>query len=102
MTQSTCFHCGDPCAENLIRFEEKSFCCNGCKTVYQIFSENDLVCYYDLENAPGTTPAEIKGKFEFLDDNSIKEKQSEFHTILLVSALENLLRPSVRLDMNPR
>ncbi|MBV1924392.1 MAG: heavy metal translocating P-type ATPase metal-binding domain-containing protein, partial [Flavobacteriaceae bacterium] len=44
---STCYHCGDKCDVETIQHDEKSFCCNGCKTVYQIFSENDLTCYYD-------------------------------------------------------
>ena len=50
-----CFHCGDLCREDHVIFEEKDFCCNGCKTVYEILKENDLCNYYDLENNPGIT-----------------------------------------------
>jgi Cu+-exporting ATPase len=79
MDANNCFHCGN---ETIIRdeviFDEKSFCCNGCKTVYEIFSQNDLACYYDFENAPGATPQEIKGKYDFLNDEKIIAKLLEF------------------------
>lgn len=78
MNTTTCFHCGDTCDEDLIRFDNKSFCCNGCKTVYQIFSDNDLSCYYDLQNSPGAIPEEIQGKYDFLDTQQIVDKLVEF------------------------
>ncbi len=78
MEQTTCFHCGNDCNTTVITFNDKPFCCNGCKTVYEIFSENDLTCYYDLENAPGAIPSEIQGKYDFLNQNNIIEKLVEF------------------------
>lgn len=78
MESKPCYHCGDECGKNEIKFQKKSFCCNGCKTVYEIFSENDLTCYYDLESAPGTTPKEIQGKYDFLTQQNIIEKLVEF------------------------
>lgn len=78
MEQTSCFHCGDVCSEHII-YDDKNFCCNGCKTVYEIFSENDLTCYYDLQQAPGATPKEIQGKYDFLSDESIIEKLTEFN-----------------------
>ncbi len=78
MNQTTCFHCGDICDATTVRYDDKSFCCNGCKTVYEIFSENNLTCYYDLENAPGTTPKEIEGKYDFLEQQKIIDKLVEF------------------------
>ena len=79
MVNSSCYHCGDHCDKDAIIFEDKSFCCNGCKTVYEIFSENDLTCYYDLQANPGTIPNEIKEKYDFLDQRSISEKLLEFN-----------------------
>jgi len=79
MEHKTCFHCGLGCDSSLISFDNKSFCCNGCKTVYEIFIVNDLTCYYDLQNAPGATPIEIEGKYDFLDNNKIVEKLLEFN-----------------------
>ncbi|MGB0890758.1 MAG: heavy metal translocating P-type ATPase [Flavobacteriaceae bacterium] len=79
MESTTCFHCGNECDTKIITIEEKSFCCNGCKTVFEIFSENDLTCYYDFQNNPGAIPEEIQGKYDFLDNRSIVDKLLEFN-----------------------
>ena len=79
MERTNCFHCGDPCNSSSVQFDEKSFCCNGCKTVYEIFAENDLTCYYDLQNSPGAIPNEIKGKYDFLSNDKIIETLTEFN-----------------------
>lgn len=47
--------------------------------MYEIFSENNLSCYYDLENAPGKTPPELEGKYDFLEHEDIVEKLVEFN-----------------------
>lgn len=74
-----CFHCGDPCLDVEIKKDDKSFCCQGCKTVYEILHENDLGYYYDLESNPGISPNEVEGKFDFLDNEAIVEKLLEFN-----------------------
>lgn len=79
MEHNSCFHCGLDSTTSGIFFDEKSFCCNGCKTVYEIFSANDLTCYYDLQNAPGATPKEVEGKYNFLDNAKIVENLLEFN-----------------------
>ena len=108
-----CFHCGDLCSDVEIKHEEKSFCCHGCKTVYEILHENDLSYYYDLEKTPGISPKEIAGKYDFLDNEAIVEKLLEFndgntqivsflipsiHCSSCIWILENLnkLNPSVK------
>ncbi|MBZ9651769.1 heavy metal translocating P-type ATPase [Psychroflexus montanilacus] len=78
MSKNICFHCGDACTTSKIHYDEKLFCCNGCKTVYEIFSENDLTCYYDLQQNPGATPIEIDGKFDYLEKPEIVEKLIDF------------------------
>ncbi|MFK5983417.1 MAG: heavy metal translocating P-type ATPase metal-binding domain-containing protein [Flavobacteriaceae bacterium] len=107
-----CYHCGDSCIDNEVVTDGKSFCCNGCKTVYEIFSENDLTCYYDLQSTPGSTPSEISGKYDFLENEDIAKKLLEFddgkhqiislyiptmHCSSCIWVLENLnkLQPSV-------
>ncbi len=80
MENNTCFHCGDDCGTNPISFQEKSFCCNGCKTVFEIFNENDLTCYYDLQNSPGAVPKEIEGKYDFLSQENIIEQLTDFRS----------------------
>ena len=79
MDTKNCFHCGNEVIENgKVLFDEKSFCCNGCKTVYEIFSQNDMSCYYDFQASPGATPLDIKGKYDFLDNEEIVTKLLEF------------------------
>ncbi len=78
MKDITCFHCGNECDSKNIAIKEKFFCCNGCKTVFEIFSENDLTCYYDFQNNPGAIPEEIAGKYDFLENKAIVAKLLEF------------------------
>ncbi|NJB71317.1 Cu+-exporting ATPase [Saonia flava] len=79
MDSLKCYHCGDECGTPPVHFDNKDFCCNGCKTVYEIFSSNDLSYYYDLQTSAGTTPNLVEGKYNFLDDDSIIEKLVEFN-----------------------
>ncbi|MEO9570836.1 MAG: heavy metal translocating P-type ATPase metal-binding domain-containing protein [Polaribacter sp.] len=79
MKSTQCYHCGDFCDDKLIEFDDKYFCCNGCKTVYEIFSKNDLTCYYDFQDNPGAIPTEIQGKYDFLDNNEITAKLLDFN-----------------------
>jgi len=88
MNTQNCFHCGNDIVKTEeILFEDKSFCCLGCKTVYEIFSQNDLTSYYDFEKAPGATPQEVHGKYDFLDNREIISRLLEFEeeTIHIVS-----------------
>lgn len=79
MQENTCYHCGTEFTKKEeIIFDEKSFCCNGCKTVYEIFQQNDLGCYYDFQAQAGATPQDIQGKYDFLDNQEIVSKLLEF------------------------
>ncbi|WP_439132705.1 heavy metal translocating P-type ATPase [Polaribacter sp.] len=79
MKTTHCYHCGDSCKDDIIKVDDKNFCCNGCKTVYEIFSENDLTCYYDFQENPGAVPTEIQGKYDFLENTQIIEKLVDFN-----------------------
>lgn len=77
---TNCYHCGENCNNNKIRLEDKVFCCDGCKLVYEILNENNLCTYYDLNDNPGLTQ-KIKvreNKFSFLDDIQIQQKLLQF------------------------
>ena len=78
MSLNSCYHCGADCDKSTIKFNEKDFCCNGCKTVYEILNANELNCYYDLEATPGSIPNEIKGKYNYLENDDIIAKLLEF------------------------
>ena len=75
---TNCYHCGDQCKADFVDFDNKNFCCYGCKTVYEIFNSNNLSHYYDLQSAAGATPKEIKGKYDFLDNADIVERLIDF------------------------
>lgn len=74
-----CFHCGDPCV-SIIRSDDKVFCCDGCKAVYEILNSNELCDYYTLTNHPGFTAKEknAKARFDFLDQPDIADKLLTF------------------------
>jgi len=74
-----CSHCGDSCVEETVYHNEMAFCCNGCKTVFELLHDNDLSYYYELERTPGVSPREFEHKFDFLDNPSISEKLLDFN-----------------------
>ena len=68
-----CYHCTAP-TRNPVVYHDKSFCCNGCKSVYQILEQNDLCQYYDLSEHSGNTVQVNEGeanRFGFLKDPEI-------------------------------
>lgn len=75
-----CFHCGEDCENTTIHLEEKSFCCEGCKTVYQILNKVQLCDYYSISEKPGVNQknAGRKDKFVLLDDELVKSKLIHF------------------------
>ena len=77
---SVCYHCGDDCPYSNIRIEEKSFCCNGCKLVYELLSEKDLCTYYSLAKSPGISPGEagLNTKYGYLDDPGVVKQLISF------------------------
>lgn len=79
MENNQCFHCGLETKENQYIIEDKLFCCNGCKTVFEILNQHSLNCYYDFERSPGVIPKELKNKYNYLDSPDIVEKILDFY-----------------------
>ncbi|MEA5425077.1 heavy metal translocating P-type ATPase [Arcicella lustrica] len=75
-TAQLCFHCGNECPDDHIHIEEKYFCCDGCKTVYEILDQNNLCNYYQIEEKSGNTPQ--LSRFEFLDNPEIAKTLLDF------------------------
>ncbi len=72
-TSAECYHCGSP-SRNPLVFEDKNFCCQGCKSVYQIIEQNNLCQFYDLGEKPGNTIAQESfdtHRFAFLKDPEV-------------------------------
>ncbi|MBR9979082.1 MAG: heavy metal translocating P-type ATPase metal-binding domain-containing protein [Bacteroidetes bacterium] len=76
-----CFHCGDACDGYDIAIGDKYFCCNGCKTVYELLSDKDLCSYYSIdEKRRGKSPFDdgYSRRFDYLDDATVIEQLLDF------------------------
>jgi len=104
-----CFHCGTRCRGEVFTLLEKSFCCQGCKTVFEILSENGLNDFYSLSENAGVRVkrATRADQFSYLDAPAVLERLVNFtngkltritfhipsmHCIACVWLLENLFR----------
>lgn len=104
-----CFHCGTLCRTAVFTREEKSFCCQGCLTVFELLTENGLTDFYTLSEAAGVrVNATAKAdQFKFLDEPVVRERLVDFsdarltrvtfhlpaiHCVACVWLLENLFR----------
>ncbi|HPZ25205.1 MAG TPA: heavy metal translocating P-type ATPase metal-binding domain-containing protein, partial [Kaistella sp.] len=74
-----CFHCGQEIDRERIPFDEKIFCCNGCKSVYEILNINDLGNFYELNKRSGIRPNdENTSQFDYLDTAEIFDRVTDF------------------------
>ena len=75
-----CYHCGESCQSEIVHFDEKEFCCDGCKTVYDLLKENSMCTYYNLNENPGITLGKVinSGKYDYLDNEKISSKLVRF------------------------
>ncbi|MCW5910988.1 MAG: heavy metal translocating P-type ATPase metal-binding domain-containing protein, partial [Cyclobacteriaceae bacterium] len=75
----TCYHCGQPCEEEIFSLADKSFCCYGCKTVYEILHENNLCEYYAFDKNPGVNLRHVSDEtYAYLDESVIRKQLLEF------------------------
>ena len=74
-----CFHCGQNIEKERISFHEKIFCCNGCKSVYEILNLNNLGDFYELNKRSGIRPNDDNTtQFDYLDTPEIFDKVTDF------------------------
>lgn len=74
-----CFHCGQDVEKERILFDQKNFCCNGCKSVYEILNINNLSNFYELNKKAGIRPNdENSSQFDYLDAPDIFNKLTDF------------------------
>lgn len=107
-SKMVCFHCGDICSTGLILYDEKNFCCNGCKTVYEILENTGMCNYYNIEENPGfSLKGRVQAQYGWLDDREVIERLVDYtdekitkitfhlpqiHCAACVWLLENLYR----------
>jgi Cu+-exporting ATPase len=77
--ETTCHHCGEVCDGSIIA-DGHAFCCEGCKQVFLLLSENGMCTYYDLGKNPGF---QAKGRFAsdrfgYLDDQVVTSRLIRF------------------------
>jgi len=81
LTQQTCFHCQEPCPDERLYTDDKFFCCEGCKMVYEILNTNNLCQFYSLDEKPGQSLKNRRDAraFAYLDDAEVQEKLLEYN-----------------------
>jgi Cu+-exporting ATPase len=80
MPDVPCYHCGTAFTGEGIVYEDKSFCCEGCKLVYDIINHNGLCDYYKIASHPGLSQikGQQQGKWAYLDSEAIAGQLYEF------------------------
>lgn len=83
MTETTekvaCYHCGQVCQEETFHVADKTFCCYGCKVVFEIINENNLCQYYEMESHPGVNARNANyEEYDYLNEAEIRKKLLEF------------------------
>lgn len=75
-----CYHCHEQCEDDRIVLDDKHFCCEGCKMVYEILNTHGLCNYYQLDENAGISLKNPKSSksYAYLDDEEVQEKLLEF------------------------
>ncbi len=109
LVESGCFHCGTPLRGAVFRTRDKSFCCRGCLTVFELLTENGLGDFYRFGKAAGVRAKAMpkQEEFGYLDEPALRRRLVDFsdervtrvtfrvpsvHCIACVWLLENLFR----------
>ena len=88
-----CFHCGQHCDE-VISSNDKTFCCVGCKSVFEILNENNLCEYYAFERNSGVSQLNtLQTSFAYLDEPQVRKSILTFDSKDLTKVSFNI--PSI-------
>lgn len=88
----TCYHCGDLCDVETVVFDDKAFCCHGCKSVFELLQSCNLDGYYKYADNPGIKQlkAPAQGEYAYLEDADIIQKIISFSNDSIVKVKFNL------------
>jgi Cu+-exporting ATPase len=78
LERTTCYHCGDDCTTAEYVIDDKSFCCHGCKSVYEVLSAGDLCNYYSYNEHPGATRLRTDKRFDYLSEPAIANELIDY------------------------
>ncbi|MEP1095615.1 MAG: heavy metal translocating P-type ATPase metal-binding domain-containing protein [Cyclobacteriaceae bacterium] len=92
--ETQCSHCGDPCDDSISGVNE-TFCCYGCKAVYELLENSQLGKYYSKTSLENRSWSQIKGerKYAFLDNEDIQKQLLRFKSDKL--SVINFFLPSI-------
>ncbi len=79
--RTLCFHCGEQCLDESLRYDEKDFCCPGCMLVYEVLNENGLSSYYEYGEKPGIkndNNNKSANRFDYLEEPEVIQKLIDF------------------------
>ena len=90
-----CYHCGEDCQPVIVRYDDRDFCCDGCKAVYDLLKSSDMCTYYAMEDAPGISPVteDQREKFAYLAHEDVYrrivrfDEAGEVHVVFYVPAI---------------
>jgi Cu+-exporting ATPase len=76
----SCCHCGEPCPDFRINQNDpgKSFCCDGCDTVYNTIQQLGLGEFYRIDEAAGLKVNKSSQDWSWMDADIIGEKLIRF------------------------
>lgn len=75
----SCFHCGLENGKSSVQYDEKVFCCHGCKLVYQLLKEENLLSFYKFNQTPGISQKNLESKnWEYLDSEKILDELTHY------------------------
>lgn len=106
---AACLHCGTPCGERTPNRGERTFCCAGCRAVYELLHDHGLDAYYRLSERPGVRREEPgePSRYAFLEEPAVRDRLLDYadertqrvtlqvpaiHCLACVWLLENLFR----------
>ncbi|GAB3572224.1 heavy metal translocating P-type ATPase [Hymenobacter daeguensis] len=80
-----CAHCGDACPAAPLHLgarPELSFCCAGCRAVYELLDASNLCTYYRLDAQAGqkVQTVELPGRFDYLDSEAVQAQLLAFRS----------------------
>lgn len=77
MSKNPCFHCGLNCPTSKITSGSHVFCCHGCKMVFQLLKNHDLMAFYQIPERHSYTPTTKQG-YAFLSHPEIMAQLLDF------------------------
>lgn len=77
---TNCSHCDDPCDET-ISLNNETFCCYGCKAVYELLENSSLGKYYSETSLENKSWSQLKAerKYAFLENEDVRKQLLKFH-----------------------